>query len=141
VVAGEREPDKDRGWKEITELIWTLKVVPGEQQDMPKAGDDSVERNAGQKQFIYKELIPRYWKSAKGASLALRKQADELLSVLTETVGVAEELAVEKALAPGGVMNRASILRGRALKGLERDRATYAQLRERDLGEESDEDE
>ena len=48
--------------------------------------------------------------------------------------GRAEERSVENALKIGGVLDRASILRSRAQRAVERDLATYTELRKRHLG-------
>ena len=83
------------------------------------------------KHHVIDDLVPRYWPSLGAGAAALQEQANLLLIEASRVEGLAEEHAVDKALKPGGILDRTSVLRTRVQRVVDRDRATYATLRER----------
>jgi hypothetical protein len=123
-------------WFQALAVIYTIKGVPPERREYPEAwviGGEWWEAGIW-KRFVLDKLVPRYWPSVAAASAALEEKAEELHIKAQDLDGVAEERAVESAFKVGGVLDRASILRSRIQRTVERDRATYAELRERHLG-------
>jgi hypothetical protein len=123
-------------WFQTLAVIYTTKGVPPERREYPEEWVIGGEWwDAGiWKRFVLDKLVPRYWPSREAASAALEETAEGLWMKAQDLDGVAEERAVESALKVGGILDRASMLRTRAQRAVERDRATYAELRERHLG-------
>jgi hypothetical protein len=124
-------------WFQALAVIYTIKGVPPERRQYPEAwaiGGEWWKEPDMWKRFVLDKLVPRYWPSREAASAALEETAEGLEIKARDLDGVAEERAVESAFKVGGVLDRASILRSRIQRTVERDRATYAELRERHLG-------
>jgi hypothetical protein len=131
-----QDPGKETeaSWLGILDLLYSLKGVPPERRKYPEGWMNQPSDSEIWKRFVLEKLVPRYWPSPAAASAALQEAAFKVMNLAQDLDGVAEERAVESALKVGGVLDRASILRSRAQRAVERDRATYAELRKRHLG-------
>jgi hypothetical protein len=131
-----QDPEKETeiSWLGILDLIYSLKGVPLERRDYPEGWVNQPSDSEIWKRFVLEQLVPRYWSSRAQASAALQVAAAQVSAQVLDLDGRAEERAVENALKVGGVLDRASILRSRAQRAVERDRATYTELRKRPLG-------
>ncbi len=138
LLHGAQAGANDRDWYESLDMLYTIKGVPPERRDYPEGWKNQGWDSAIWKRFVLEKLVPRYWPSLEAASAALDESAEGLSIRAQDLDGVAEERAVESALKVGGVLDRASILRSRTQRAVERDRATYAELRERHLGGEDE---
>ncbi len=126
-LLGGAEADANHNdWFQALAVIYTIKGVPPERREYPEAWVIGGEWwDAGiWKRFVLDKLVPRYWPSREAASAALEETAEGLSIKAQDLDGVAEERAVESALKVGGVLDRASILRSRIQRAVERDRAT-----------------
>ncbi len=131
-----QDPGKETeaSWLGILGLIYSLNGVPPERRDYPEGWQNEPSDSGIWKRFVLEKVVSRYWPSPAAASAALQEAAFKVMNLAEDLDGQAEERAVENALKVGGVFDRASILRSRAQRAVERDRATYAELRKRHLG-------
>jgi hypothetical protein len=140
LLSGSTKPSDNMCWYDVAELLWgsvdQKKVKRSQPVDDGTLSFDDIWR-----EHVINVIIPRHWTSIEGAIDHLANGSNLYSDEYFKIAGKAEESAVEKALAPGGVMDRASILRSRTRRDLERDRATYENLRQRDLGWEHDDEE
>ena len=136
LLGGAEVGSTDNDWFQALDVIYTIKGVPPECREFPEqwvVGGEWWEPGIF-KRFVLDKLVPRYWPSVAAASAALEEKAEELHIKAQDLDGVAEERAAESALKVGGVLDRASVLRSRNQRTVERDRAAYAELRKRHLG-------
>jgi hypothetical protein len=124
----------DLDWYEALDMIYLYKGVPTERYEYPEASTNQASGAGIWKRFVLDKVVPQYWPSLAAASAALEEASFKVMNLARDLDGVAEERAVESALEVGGVLDRASILRSRAQRAVERDRAMYADLRKRHLG-------
>ena len=134
LLQGAEADTNDYDWFLACGLLYTIKGVPPERRDYPEGWKSPGWDSGIWKPFVLDKLVPRYWPSLEAASAALEEPVERLWIKAKDLDGVAEERAVESAFKVGGVLDRASILRSRIQRTVERDRATYAELRERHLG-------
>ena len=134
LLEGAEADTNDHDWYQALDLLYTIKGVPPERRDYPEGWKNQEWDSGIWKRFVLDKLVPRYWPSLEAAADALAETAKGLWIKAQDLDGVAEERAVESALKVGGVLDQASILRSRAQRAVERDRATYTELRKRHLG-------
>jgi hypothetical protein len=141
LLRGAEAGTNDHDWFQAFGLLYTIKGVPPERRDYPEGWKNQGWDSGIWKRFVLDKLVPRFWPSLQAASAALEEPAERLSIKAKDLDGVAEERAVESAFKVGGVLDRASILRSRAQRAVERDRATYTELRDRHLGGDDEEGE
>ena len=131
-----QDPGKETeaSWLGILDLLYSLKGVPPERRGYPEGWVNEPSDSPIWKRFVLEQLVSRYWSSRAQASAALQVAAAQVSTQALDLDGRAEERAVENVLKVGGVFDRASILRSRAQRAVERDRATYTELRKCHLG-------
>jgi hypothetical protein len=126
-------------WRTIANVVWDMHDTPEKERLVPDIPDDHEDAVAVWAQFVVNDLINPIWHAVAPACAALDAQADMWAGFFVEYDGKAEERAVSNALAKGGPIDSASVLRARVQREGYRDRATYAELHERVLADEDDE--
>jgi hypothetical protein len=128
-------------WRDIADLVWNMHNTPEKERLVPDIPDDHEDAAAIWEQFVIVDVIRRFWPTVGPACAALDAQSGMWLGFLVEYEGKAEERAVSNALAKGGPIDSASVLRARVQREGYRDRAIYAELQERVLADEDEDDE
>lgn len=122
-------------WRDIAVAIWEMFDTPPIARLQPDIPDDHPQAAATWERFVINELISSKWPKVEDACNAFEAAYSMWMGFALEHEGKAEERAVGFALAKGGLLDSASVLRARVQRERDRDRSTYAKLQERALAD------
>ena len=107
-------------WLEIANFVWDIRRTPEQERLVPDIHDDHEDAAAVWEKFVVEEVIVPIWPTADAACAELAPQAHywgDYLMEFEEQAEEAEEGAVVDALAKGGPIDSASVLRARVQRG------------------------
>jgi hypothetical protein len=117
-------------WVGVAVTLSCHHCVPPGGPSSPFVGDvDEEEAQARFRDYVLGVEVPRCGMDAVLANITRR--LEELDLEASMRTAQAEEVAIQCAIRPGGILDRGSTMRARHQRSLERDRETYARLQRR----------